>query len=499
MVPPVRPILDRAPSTCAWCAAPLDGTPPGAPGARFALPAGSPRRTRGPPTPSSTRPTAAGTAPSVGRFSGPGRRAAPPLPRPARPRDSTGSRRPAGCSTSARATERCWTPSRAVAGTALGLEREADRRRRPRRRARRARRRVGRRSSSGTRSSTCAAPGAALDRAARLLAPRRRARGRRAERGSLQARAFGDRWLALDLPRHLVHVPGGAAAGPPSRARPARRARQPPARRPGASSAGCTGWSARCPGTARPLRRDPPPRRPASRRCRRRAARATLAAGARSPSRWPRPAPRSRSSPGAAAASTWRRAVAERPPGQGDRGDARPQRGAHARADGRGDPARLGRRDHPRRRQVDRRDRRAGPRRLPLHVIWHPHNVGYGGNQKTCYLEALQREADVGGDAAPRRPVRAEPDPAPRRRRSCAARPTSCWARGWPSRARPARAACRCYKYVANRGLTAIENRILGTHLSEMHTGYRAYSRRAAARGAVPAQLRSTSASTRSC
>src|SRR4051794_39075084 len=34
-------------------------------------------------------------------------------------------------------------------------------------------------------------------------------------------------------------------------------------------------------------------------------------------------------------------------------------------------------------------------RKLPLHVIWHPHNVGYGGNQKTCYLEALQRGADV--------------------------------------------------------------------------------------------------------
>ena len=34
-------------------------------------------------------------------------------------------------------------------------------------------------------------------------------------------------------------------------------------------------------------------------------------------------------------------------------------------------------------------------RKLPLHVVWHPHNVGYGGNQKTCYLEALQRGADV--------------------------------------------------------------------------------------------------------
>ena len=34
-------------------------------------------------------------------------------------------------------------------------------------------------------------------------------------------------------------------------------------------------------------------------------------------------------------------------------------------------------------------------RGLPIKTIWHPHNVGYGGNQKTCYLEALQRGADV--------------------------------------------------------------------------------------------------------
>jgi hypothetical protein len=33
------------------------------------------------------------------------------------------------------------------------------------------------------------------------------------------------------------------------------------------------------------------------------------------------------------------------------------------------------------------------------------------------------------------------------------------------------------YKYLANRGLTMIENAILGTHFSELHTGYRAYSR----------------------
>src|ERR1051325_3579831 len=33
--------------------------------------------------------------------------------------------------------------------------------------------------------------------------------------------------------------------------------------------------------------------------------------------------------------------------------------------------------------------------RLPIRTIALPHNVGYGGNQKTCYLEALRLEADV--------------------------------------------------------------------------------------------------------
>ena len=34
------------------------------------------------------------------------------------------------------------------------------------------------------------------------------------------------------------------------------------------------------------------------------------------------------------------------------------------------------------------------------------------------------------------------------------------------------------WKYVANRVLTTVENRIMGTQLTEAHTGYRAYSRR---------------------
>lgn len=49
--------------------------------------------------------------------------------------------------------------------------------------------------------------GAALDKAAALLAPGGVLVVAVPNSDSLQARAFRDRWLALDLPRHLVHVP----------------------------------------------------------------------------------------------------------------------------------------------------------------------------------------------------------------------------------------------------------------------------------------------------
>jgi glycosyltransferase involved in cell wall biosynthesis len=116
-------------------------------------------------------------------------------------------------------------------------------------------------------------------------------------------------------------------------------------------------------------------------------------------------------------------------------------------------------------------------RDLPLHVIWHPHNVGYGGNQKTCYLEALQRNADVvvmlhpDGQYEPELiPDLIAPildDRADLVLGSRLAEAGMARAGGMPR-----------YKLIANRALTAIENRALHTSLSEMHTGYRAYSRR---------------------
>jgi len=55
-------------------------------------------------------------------------------------------------------------------------------------------------------------PAAALAHAAALLAPGGRLIVAVPNAASLQARAFGDRWFALDLPRHLFHFPAAAIA-----------------------------------------------------------------------------------------------------------------------------------------------------------------------------------------------------------------------------------------------------------------------------------------------
>ncbi len=114
--------------------------------------------------------------------------------------------------------------------------------------------------------------------------------------------------------------------------------------------------------------------------------------------------------------------------------------------------------------------------RLDLETFVHEKNLGYGGNQKTCYREALKR----GGEII----VMLHPDYqySPRLVGAMAHMVASghydivlgsrvlaqnAMAGGMP-----------WYKYAANRGLTFLQNILMKQKLSEYHTGYRAFSRR---------------------
>lgn len=115
-------------------------------------------------------------------------------------------------------------------------------------------------------------------------------------------------------------------------------------------------------------------------------------------------------------------------------------------------------------------------RRLGLKVFVHENNLGYGANQKTCYTEALRAGADI--------VVMLHPDYQydPRLITAMAAMVASgtydlvLGSRILGNTAR--RGGMPLYKYLANRLLTAFQNLMQGTNLSEYHTGYRAFSRR---------------------
>jgi len=114
-------------------------------------------------------------------------------------------------------------------------------------------------------------------------------------------------------------------------------------------------------------------------------------------------------------------------------------------------------------------------KRLGLHTIVHQTNLGYGGNQKTCYTEALRLGADV--------TVMLHPDyqytPAllPAMIGMITDGPFDSVLGSRVLGGRALAGGMPMYKYVANRGLTAIQNLLCGAKLSEYHTGYRAFSR----------------------
>lgn len=115
-------------------------------------------------------------------------------------------------------------------------------------------------------------------------------------------------------------------------------------------------------------------------------------------------------------------------------------------------------------------------KRLGIETISHDRNYGYGRNQKTCYREALRHNADI--------VVMVHPDYQYTPKLITAM--VSMIAYGvydvvLGSRilgGKALKGGMPVYKYVANRFLTAFENLMLGSKLSEFHTGYRAFSRK---------------------
>ena len=114
-------------------------------------------------------------------------------------------------------------------------------------------------------------------------------------------------------------------------------------------------------------------------------------------------------------------------------------------------------------------------RELGLTVFVHPKNRGYGGNQKTCYAQALAHGADV--------TVMLHPDY--QYSPLLVTAMVSMIAYGVYDMALGSRilggeaiaGGMPRYKYYANRILTLIQNMALGAKVSEYHTGYRAFSR----------------------
>jgi glycosyltransferase involved in cell wall biosynthesis len=114
-------------------------------------------------------------------------------------------------------------------------------------------------------------------------------------------------------------------------------------------------------------------------------------------------------------------------------------------------------------------------RQLGLDVIVHRQNLGYGGNQKTCYDAALEAGADVVVMLHPDYQYDATRIPA-------LVAPILAGEADLMLGSRflgdPLAGGMPRWKYLSNRFLTLLENRAFGLHLSEYHTGLRAYSRR---------------------
>lgn len=109
------------------------------------------------------------------------------------------------------------------------------------------------------------------------------------------------------------------------------------------------------------------------------------------------------------------------------------------------------------------------------HIVIHKQNKGYGGNQKSCYNKALEIGADIVIMLHPDYQYTPKLIPAMANLLANELYHVVLGSRILGTGA--LKGGMPLIKYIANRGLTFIENILLNAKLSEYHTGYRAFSR----------------------
>ena len=108
-------------------------------------------------------------------------------------------------------------------------------------------------------------------------------------------------------------------------------------------------------------------------------------------------------------------------------------------------------------------------------IFTHSSNLGYGGNQKTCYRLALEADADIVIMVHP--DYQYTPKLIPAMASMIGNGLYACVLGSRILGGHSIKGGMPVWKYVANRFLTFAENILLGAKLSEYHTGYRAFSR----------------------
>jgi glycosyltransferase involved in cell wall biosynthesis len=114
-------------------------------------------------------------------------------------------------------------------------------------------------------------------------------------------------------------------------------------------------------------------------------------------------------------------------------------------------------------------------RQLGLQIFVHNRNYGYGANQKTCYTEALRAGAEIVVMVHP--DYQYDPHLLPQIIAPILEGQADVVLGSRIKSGSALQGGMPWWKYVANRVLTALENRVFGLRLSEYHTGYRAFTR----------------------